>query len=225
MADAKDAGVDETVEGAVDKTGVEAEDSGAPQDQQDETEKAVLEAELEKVKLERDNYKIALDQKRQLRKPPQEVVPADDEAEDAPVTRKDLKEVVDVIQGSQASAKVETMLNTLVKDPKKREIVKHYYETRFSQMGTSDAAIQSGLTDALDLVDSKINKKRVEELARKNMQEHQAPLSGSDADRGAPSKTHKFSADQVKVLTERAKAMNADPAKFIEQAWKNQNRG
>lgn len=236
MADAADAGVDKTkVEGAVDETGVKKpEDEGAPPDPKDKPElieKKVVDELLAKKDEEISNYKKALTQKRGLRNKPAEsaeVVVPDNEGDDdgdAPVTRNDLKEVVQVIQSSQVTTKVDTMLNNLVKDPRKRELVKHYYETRFSQMGTSDDAIQSGITDAIDLVDSKINKKKAEELGRKNMQEHQPPLSGSDADRGAPSRTHKFSDDQVKSLTARAQRLGMDPAKFIAEAWKNQNRG
>lgn len=218
MEENQEAAVD-SGEGGVTETVVDSSTSDGGG--KDETEKAVLEAELAKVKEERDNYKAGLlSQKRQSRQQAvQNEVSVDDE--DAPVTKRDLEKVIQVVSGN----KVKETINSLVKDPKKREIVEHYYDTRFSQMGTSDEQIRSSVQDAIDLIDSKINKQKAVELTRKTNMQISPNLSGSSSEPAPQSKNHKFSDQQVAELTKRAKSLGMEPTKFIEQTWRNQSRG
>lgn len=195
-------------------------ESGAPQVQKDDTD---WEAEYKKAVEERDNYKTALTQKRQLRTKAPETKEDDEEDDSKPLTRGDIRkiiseEVLPVVSGS----KVDTILEQKIKDPQKRQYVKFIYENRISQTGTSDEAIQNDLNDALDLADSKVNKKKASETARLLDKKTTLPMNGSESDTTVnEQKNHKFSAEQVKALTEKALAQSADPQKFIEAAWKN----
>lgn len=217
--DDEKAGVEAEGSGAPLNTEVEKDGSGASAEQKDETDyKSLLQEALEREQ----NYKTALQQKKAFVKQNKEVVEESDD-EDAPLTRKDLKRVLrEEITPVIAENKVETLLKEIVKDPSKRELTKHYYENRIRQTGTSDDAIRSDIQESLDLIDSKVNRKKITEIARVNMQQKQPVLGGSAADRGVEVKNHKFSDEQVKNLQEKAKALGADPKKFVEDAWKNQ---
>lgn len=223
MDDESDAGVDEEVLGAGDDTGVEEDESLSSDDSQDDTD---WKAMADKLKEERDNYKTALDQKRQLRKkPPTPVVVEEDQGTDddesRPATVADIRKIV-VEQNAQSA--VDSILSGMVKDPNKREAVKLLYETRIRQTGTSDESIRSDLESALAIAEAPLLRKTSQELARAAQRDTTPSLSGGAADRGPTTRTHKFSADQVKQLTERAKSIGADPEKYIAEAWKNAQR-
>lgn len=224
MDDESDAGVETNLEEGSDleKTGVEADESLSSEDSEDEID---WKAEYEKANTEREHYKDALDQKRQLRKkPPTPEVSneeQDDETEDddnKPLTRADLRQ-------ERALEKVDSILAATVTDPDKRKLVRLYYDTRIRQTGTSDDAIRADVDAALAIAEAPKLRKTTEELARIANRDNTPPMQGSSTDRGADRQSHKFSAEQVKELTETATRIGAEPAKFIEQAWKNQQQG
>ena len=201
----------------------ELNDSDAPQNKEDATD---WKAMAEKMTEERDNYKKALSQKRQLRgKTPISGVEQEETATEEDKLLNAVRQVIneDVVPLVQAN-KVDTELERLVKDPNKRAVVKFNYENRIRQMGTSDDAIRNDLAAALALTDASKLKVENSELTRKANMQQEKPISGPSNEAPAPSKTHKFSTDQVARLTETARRLGADPAKFIENAWKNQSR-
>lgn len=218
----KEAGVEKTTQEAPLET--EVNESGASADKQGEE---VNWEEVAKKERERaENYKKAFTQKRQFVKAAQEEVAETEEDEDKPLTRRDLQKVLrETVTPVFAENKVESTLKDLVKDPAKREAVKAIYENRIRQTGTSDEAIRQDIEAALDLADAHKLKKENAELTRKSNMQTQTSLSGSSSDRGSDIKTHKFSDTQIAELTARAKSTGQDPAKFIEQVWKNQNKG
>lgn len=197
-------------------TEVEVSDSGASAESEDKTDYKAL---YEKAEEEKENYKNALTQKRQLRNKP-EVEETEDE-DDKPLTRKDLEKI---LTPALAATKVDTALESIT-DPEKRKLVKFYYENRIRQTGTSDVAIKQDIDAALAIVDAPRLRKVSSELTRKNNMQNTPQMSGSNADRGVDKKNHQFSEAQVKALTESARRLGADPQKFIEQTWKNQAKG
>lgn len=217
MPEKEDAGVEKNgSEGTEQTTEVEKEESEASTDQEDTTDYKAL---YEKAESEKENYKKALTQKRQLRDKP-EVEESEDE-DDKPITRKDL---ANVLASTNVESKIEAELAS-IKDLDKRKLVKLYYDTRIRQTGTSDTAIKQDIEAALAIVDAPRLRTISSELSRKSNMQKVPPMNGSGADRGVEQKNHKFSDAQVKALTLKAQGLNADPTKFIEQAWKNQNRG
>lgn len=215
----------ETENPAAPQEGVET-DPKAPTGTEDETDYKAL---LDEALTREENYKKALSAKRQLngKSPISGVEPEneDPDDDDKPITKKDLKRVVQEMVPTLTQPTVDSILKEVVKSEEKRKLVKHFYETRIRQTGTSDEDIRFDIANAIDLVDSKKNKKINSELARKNENmSTQTPLSGSSSEQEPKSKNHKFSDAQVKNLTERAKRVGADPKKYIEDAWKNQNR-
>lgn len=209
------------------------EDAGASAAEKDETDyKVMYEAAVERE----TNYKRALSQKRQLHgKPPirefahetePEVEPEVDD--DRPLTRKEFEQVlqervVPIVQRNSVAA----VLADQVKDPEKRKLVELLYETRVRQTGTSDEDIRRDIGSAIDMVDAeRLRKVNAELMKKRDMEDTTPTTAGSGADRGAERKNHGYSDEQIKALTERARAINADPAKFIENTWKNDpNRG
>ncbi len=220
MSDELDAGVEEEIDGGAaieEDEGVETDESLSSEDSEGNTDWKAL---YEKAEAEKENYKTALDQKRQLRKKtlPAVVVEeevADEDDDSRPLTVGDLRK-------ERTNDKVDTILASTVTDPDKRKLVKLYYDTRIRQTGTSDDAIRSDIDAALAIADASKLRKTNQEMARAALRDTTPPMSGSGSDRGNGKQDHKFSADQVKVLTEKAQALGQDPAKFIEQAWKNQ---
>lgn len=222
MEDDSNAGVDEEVLGAGDEEGVEADESLSSEDSEGDTD---WKAEYDKAAAERDNYKTALTQKRQLRKKePAPVVEvededdSDDDDDNKPLTRADLRQ-------ERALEKVDTILATTITDPDKRKLVKLYYDTRIRQTGTSDDAIRADIDAALAIAEAPKLRKTNKEIVRAAQKDTTPPLGGSGSDRGLDRQDHKFSADQVKTLTESAQRIGADPKKFISEAWKNQQGG
>lgn len=223
MDETVDAGVETEVLSSEDQAaGVETEDSGAPQNQEDNTDWKAL---FEKEHTAAENYKTALQQKRQLRRlPPEVAVP--DEEDDKPLTRADLRKALnEEIAPVIAQNKVDTELEKQVKDPEKRKLVKLFYETRVRQMGTSDEAIRNDISAALAIADAQKLRKAASEITRKQNMQTTPPLNGSSSEGPIVSKNHKFSPQQVAQLTATAQRLGADPKKFVEDAWKNQNRG
>lgn len=215
--DKKEAGVEEVAQGAPLETEVEVSDSGASAESEDSTDYKAL---YEKEVTEKENYKNALTQKRQLLNKP-EVEETEEEDEDKPLTRKDLQ---NILTPALAATKVDNALESIT-DPEKRKLVKFYYENRIRQTGTSDVAIKQDIDAALAIVDAPRLRKVSSELTRKNNMQNTPQMSGSNADRGVDKKNHQFSEAQIKALTETARRLGADPQKFIEQTWKNQARG
>lgn len=223
-----DAGVETTIEegSELEAEGVETDDSlSSEESNEDDTVdwKAIAQKERE----EKENLKKALVQKRQLRNKKTPVIEPeedDDEEEDEdsrPVTASDIRKIVTEAVQVASAPSVDTILASMVKDPSKREAVKAIYEGSIRQTGTSDAAIRADLTNAIDLADSKANRIKASEVARKANQPKVPSLAGSGADKGKDPSPHKFSDEQVKRLTASAKAIGADPATFIANAWKN----
>ena len=216
MEKTNEAGVKIDDQGAPLDTGVKAEDSGAPQNQQDNTDWKAL---YTQAHTEAENYKTALSQKRQI------VNKADPVEDDKPLTRADLQQAVsESVVPIIAQSKVEQELGRQVTDPEKRKLVKLYYETRVRQMGTSDDAIRNDISAALAIADAHKIKQASAEIKRKQDMQTSPNLSGSSSEPHQPSKNHKFSDQQVAVLTARAKALGMEPTKFIEQTWRNQSR-
>lgn len=213
------AGVDSEMGADLD-LGVEEGDSVSSAESEDDTDwKTLYEGAAE----ERDNYKTALTQKRQLRKPaPESAVEIDEDEDDdsKPLTRGEMRQMLqDEVVPIVAQGKVDTALTSMVSDPEKRKLVKLYYDTRIRQTGTSDDAIRSDIQAAIAIADGQKLRKASAEIDRANNNPRALPTGGSSADRGLPSKEHAFSKEQVARLTEQAKAIGADPATFIKKTW------
>lgn len=219
--------MDKTNEAAVDSsvggdtnTGVDSSSSvGGEQDNTD------WKALAEKEHARAENYKTAFTQKREFVKAgvTEEVQEEDD---GKPLTRADIRKVVsDTVVPLVAQNKVDVELEKQIKDPEKRKFVKILYETRVRQMGTSDDAIHQDISAALAIADAQKLKQASAEVIRKQNMQTSPNLSGSSSDSAPVSKNHKFSDQQVVALTARAKSLGMEPTKFIEQTWKNQNRG
>ncbi len=217
MPEKENAGVEEIAEQAPAQTEVEKQDSGASAESEDSTDyKALYEKEAEKA----ENYKTALNQKRQLRNKPAVEEFEEEADDDRPLTRKDLQAALTPVF---AENKVEAALSA-IKDPEKRKLVKFYYDNRIRQTGTSDEAIKNDVEAALAIADGKRLLKVNAELTRKSNMQSVPSMAGSSSDKDVPAGAHKFTAEQVKSLTATAVRIGADPAKFIEQTWKNQGR-
>lgn len=213
------AGVDSEMGADLD-LGVEEGDSVSSAESEDDTDWKTL---YEGAAVERDNYKTALTQKRQLRKPaPESAVEIDEDEDDdsKPLTRGEMRQMLqDEVVPIVAQGKVDTALTSMVSDPEKRKLVKLYYDTRIRQTGTSDDAIRSDIQAAIAIADGQKLRKASAEIDRANNNPRALPTGGSSADRGLPSKEHAFSKEQVARLTEQAKAIGADPATFIKKTW------
>lgn len=216
----------------LDTEGVEENESLSSEDSTDDTDDSEDEeidwkAEYDKEHARAENYKTALHQKRQLRKKPKEEIKVqeddevveDEESEDdddnKPLTRAEYNQ-------REARKTVSSVIAGVVTDPNKRKLVELYYETRIRQTGTSDDAIRRDVQTALDLADARKLRKTAGEMARVINKDETPPLTGSRSDRGAVSRDHKFSPEQVIALTESAKRIGANPEVFIRNAWKNQ---
>ncbi len=218
--------MDENQEAAVDKAsggGSETVVDSASSDGSDKDNtdwKSLYETEHDKA----ENLKKAFTQKREFVKAGvTEVVEEDD---DKPMKRSEFRKVIlDAVTPLVAQNKVEQELEKQVTDPEKRKLVKLYYETRVRQMGTSDDAIRTGISDALAIADKQKLQKASAEITRKQNMQTSPNLSGSSSEGAPVSKNHKFSDQQVAALTARARALGMEPTKFIEQAYKNQLRG
>lgn len=219
--------MDETIEQGIDSgsgagadTGVEEASSAGSEDSTDW--KALFDKEHERA----ENYKTAFSQKREfVRKGAAD--PVVDETEDnKPITRSELRQALqEDIVPIIAQNKVDSELEKQVTDPEKRKLVKLYYETRVRQMGTSDDAIRQDISAALAIADAQKLRQASAEITRKQSMQTSPNLSGSSSEPPAQSRNHKFSDQQVASLTARATSLGMDPAKFIEQAWRNQVRG
>jgi hypothetical protein len=221
MDENEEAGVEEIAQSAPSGTEVETADSGASAESQDSTDWKAL---YEKEHTQNESLKTAFAQKKQFVKAGiTQTVEEDDE--ETPLTKKDFKRLIrEEVTPVLAENKVETALNG-IKDPEKRKLVKFYYENRIRQTGTNDDAIKNDLQAAEAIADGQKSKKVLAEVNRKQNMQNTPPMSGSSADNSPVQKNHKFSADQVKALTATAQRIGADPTKFIENAWKNQNKG
>lgn len=215
----ENAGVEADEAGSDLDTGVKTDESVRSADSQDDTDwKAIAEQERDRA----ENYKTALTQKRQLRKTPSPVVEEPEEDDDKPLTRSELRKVLqEEVAPIVSQNKVESVLESTVKDPEKRKLVKLYYDTRIRQTGTSDEAVRQDIESALAIADAHKYRKAAAEITRAQQKDTTPPISGSGSDRGGDQKNHKFSADQEKVLTATAQRLGQDPKKFIEAAWKN----
>lgn len=221
MSEKDDAGVEKKDDQQSSEADTEVEEQdGASASEQDEPDwKAIAEKERDRA----ENYKKAFTQKRQFVKAAEKEVDENDEEDE--LSSKVRRIIREEVTPALSENKVDVQLKELVKDPAKREAVKLIYENRIRQTGTNDEAIATDLSAALDIADGHKLRKVNAELHRKNNMQHTAPTSGSSADRGVDKKNHQFSDTQIKSLTETARRLGADPTKFIEQAWKNQNKG
>lgn len=194
-------------------------EAGASAAEQGEPDwKAIAEKERERA----ENYKKAFTQKRQFVKAAKE--DEVEEKDDDELSSKVRKIIREEVTPALSENKVDIALKELVTDPAKREAVKLIYENRIRQTGTSDEAIATDLSAALDIADGHKLRKINSELTRKDNMQKTPPMNGSSADRGLEKKNHQFSDAQVKYLTDKARSLGADPTKFIENAWKNQNQ-
>lgn len=224
MDDESNAGVEITVEAGSEletEEGVEAEGSVRSADTEDDTDwKAIAEKQI----ADNENLKKALTQKRQLRNKvttsPETEEESEEDDEDRPATIADIRKVVSEAVATKPS--IDAVLAEKVSDPLKRTAVRAIYEGRIRQTGTSDEAIRADIDAALAIADSHKLRKTNEELKRAANQPKIPPMAGAGADRAPDPKSHKFSDEQVKNLTATAVAIGADPKKFIEQSWKNQ---
>jgi hypothetical protein len=221
MDETVDAGVETDELGSELETGVETDDTVSSAESQDNTDwKAIAEAEREKAK----NYKNALDQKRQLRT---QATPSPEEEndEDAPLTRKDLRsllreEVVPLVSAS----KEDTLLSQKITDPSKRDYVRQLLETRIVRTGTSDEDIANDIEAAIAIADSKKKDKTIAELKRAAINKPQAPSAGSSEERPLEQKAYKWTAEQTRALEAKARNLGVDPEKFKKDAWDNQKK-
>ncbi len=178
---------------------------------------------------DRDNYKEGLlRRKRQDRETPIEDM--DVEEDDKPITRKDLREVIAPVL---TEGKIDSILNSVVRDPAKRAYVKDLYDNRIRRTGTSDEAIRSDIEAALALADSKRISKENDELKRMNDNRTYVPPadgSGGNGGGGAPlgTKAHQWTPEQETVLERRAQSIGLfgeAVEKYKEKAWREVQAG
>lgn len=191
--------------------------------------KALLHIEREgrlKAERDRDNYREGLLSRKSRERQQEDTDPNED---DKPLTRKDLREIVEPILGD---TKVDTILGNVVKDPAKRAYVRDLYENRIQRTGTSDDAIRSDLETALDLADSKKLRKENSELQRMNDNRTYVPPADGGGGGGGGNRTvakaHEWSPDQEAQLEQRAQAINLSGEqveKYKEKAWKEFRAG
>ena len=208
MSEKDDAGVETKVVGA-DDSGVKEE--GHESSEHDIDYQALYLKEVE----EKENYKKALTQKRQLRKKPEEETVVEDEDENKPLTRKDLQEVASTMV---AQSKEEQLLAGIT-DVNKRNLVKFHLENSIKRTGNSEADLAKALaiTDAPKL--QKINK----ELARAA---ENKPSSNSSAGGSSEKTIEKTTiAPELKIALEnKAKKLGVDPKKFIDKYLENRGK-
>ncbi len=217
MSEKDNAGVEiKGQEGTDLDTGVKKPESSA----QEPDWKAIAEKERQ----EKENYKKALTQKRQFlnKQPIDEIEPEEDE--DKPLTRKDIRsilqeEVVPVI----TSNKEDQLLTSKVSDPAKREAVKAILENSIRRTGTSEQAISSDIDKALAIADSHRLHVVNQELARKieNKPQDKSSEGGSNE---KDIEVDKIDPQLRKSLEDRAKFLKVDPKKFIEQYTQNRKK-
>lgn len=214
MSEKDDAGVEKK-----DQQGSEAgagvETKGHEGSEHDEVDwKAIA----EKERKEKENYKTALAQKRQIiSKEPEE----GDEEDDKPITRKDLSRLIqEQIVPVIASTSEDRLLASKVSDPAKREAVKAILENSIRRTGTSEDAILSDIDKALAIADSHKLRKVNEELKRAaENKPNQAPSAGASSEKDI--EVDKLDPKLKAQLEERARQLKVDPAKFVAQYIKN----
>lgn len=206
--------------------GVETDGSGAPTSgsENDSAAPQNWEKLLEEERTKTEQWKTAaLKSKRQLRdrKPEGSIEDVEPETEEERITR-----IATEVAHKAVSIKTEdSILAEKVKDPKKRELVKHYLENRIVRTGTSEEALASDIDFAISAANSKENAIKASELERAIINDSRgAPSSGPNADRGVERKPHQWTPDQEKDLERRARQLKLDPEKFKADAWKNRSR-
>lgn len=210
-----DAGVEtEEVIGSDDSQVVENEDGGATGHEQDDTDwKAIAE-----------NYKTALTQKRQLRRPPAPVV-EEEVDEDKPLTKKEFERLLqDTVVPLVSASKEDSLLTSKITDPSKRAYVKQLLNSRIVRTGTSDADLTADIDAALAIADSQKKDKTISELTRAANNRPQTPSAGSSSERTVEQKAYKWTAEQARALEVKAKNLNLDPEEFKKSAWENQKK-
>lgn len=210
------------------ETGVEEEGSGAPQDQGVETTPEVSSAEGKDNtdwKAIAENYKTALQQKRQLRNHVPTPEPVVEDEEDKPLTRKDIEDIIaSKVVPLVSTSKEDSLLSQKVADPAKREYVKQLLATRIVRTGTSDEDIQADIDDAIAMADRKKTEKTIAELKRAANNKPQAPSAGSSSETTHEQKQYKWTPEQAAALDKKAEMLGVDPEKFKKDAWVNQQR-
>lgn len=209
-------GVETEVLGSEDQEGVETETEVRSAEDQDDTDwKAIADKALE----ERDHYKLALTQKRQLRNTPAPVI---EEDEDAPLTRKDFERLLQsTVVPLVATSKEDTLLTQKVSDPAKREYVKFLLESRIVRTGTSDTDITNDIEEAIWLADRKKVQKETTELRRVAANRPSAPSAGGSSEPIVEKKPYKIDAATAAHLDQRAKLLGVDPEKFKTDYFNN----
>lgn len=214
--------MDETTE-----AGVEAEESRAPETEGVEAEGSVSSADTKDDtdwKAIAENYKTALQQKRQLRNhtptPEQET-----EEDEKPLTRKDIEDIIaSKVVPLVSTSKEDTLLSQKISDPSKREYVKQLLATRIVRTGTSDEDLQADIDDAIAMADRKKTDKAISELRRAANNKPQAPSAGSSNENAPEQKQYKWTKEQSAALEKRANTLGVDPEKFKRDAWANQSK-
>lgn len=221
MDETVDQGVENEVVGSDNQTGVdEAPSAGSEQDSTD------WKGLYEKEHTRAENFKEAFSKKRAFVRAGATDPVVDETEDDKPILRSELtKAIRETITPIVAGNKVEAELIKQVPDLEKRKLVELYYNTRVRQMGTSDDDIRNDISAALAIADAQKLKKAAAEVTRKTNMQSQTNLSGSASEPAVVSKNNKFSAQQIAALTARAKNLGMDSQKFIETAWRNQNKG
>lgn len=215
--------MDETID-----AGVEEEEVQAPELQ--EGVETVTEVSSAEEKDDTDweaianNYKTALTQKRQLRKPPAPVI-EEEVDEDKPLTRREFQELLQsTVVPLVSASKEESILLNKVADPAKRAYVRQLLESRIVRTGTSDQDVTNDIEAALAIADSQKKDKTITELKRAANNRPHAPSAGSSSEKPLEQKSHKWTAEQARSLEQKAQNLGLDPEKFKKDAWENQKR-
>lgn len=222
MEENLDAGVETDELGSELEEGVEIDASVSSAEGEDDTDwKALAEAESAKA----ENYRKALDQKRQLRKTPAPVIEEEDDGEDKPLTRREFEQLLqNTVVPLVHASKEDTLLESKISDPAKRAYVKQLLSTRIVRTGTSDSDILNDIEDALSMADRKKTAKTIEELKRLNNNRPPAPAAGPSTEKPLEQKPYKWTAEQARALEAKARVLNIDPEKFKKEAWENQKK-
>lgn len=214
MDETNEAGVEAEESRAPETDGVEAEGSVSSADAQDDTN-------WEEIA---NNYKAALQQKRQLRNhvPTPELEEQDDSK---PLTRKDIEEIISQkVVPLVSTSKEDMLLTQKISDPSKREYVKQLLATRIVRTGTSEEDIKADIEDAIAMADRKKTDKTIAELRRAANNRPQAPSAGSSSDSAPEQKQYKWTKEQASALEKKARQLNVDPEKFKKDVWENQSK-
>ena len=184
---------------------------------------ALVELENERIiraraEADRDNYKKGL-LKAKGKLPEEEA--GYEQADIAALIEKQVNERFATIQSGLAQPLLETALNEISSKPEEQKLIRYHYENSIRQTGQSLDDIRRDLDNAKALANKSFILKKDKELKVALQNRSQVSNIGSGGSDAADVKRSFFSKEQIAGFTARAKELNMDPTKYIEDLKKN----